>query len=106
AVVDSGGDRTLVVDLAQEAGAIPGVPLFAGRTPEEREREASHIVAGFRHISSEGGETYWGYRLEQVFDVFVRLVEEEGGGFHDLFDLLTDPRRQDAARFSTRRHAA
>jgi DNA helicase HerA-like ATPase len=98
--------RVLAIDVTGGAGRVPGVPLFAGTTAEEREREATHLVASFRHLSSEGGETYWGPRLEQVFDVFVRLVEEEGGGFGDLIELLTDPRRQDAARFSTRRPSA
>ncbi|HXQ48706.1 MAG TPA: DUF87 domain-containing protein, partial [Thermoplasmata archaeon] len=94
-------ERVLAIDVTRPAREIPGVPLFSGITEEEREREAAHLVASFRHVSSEGSETYWGHRLEQLFDVFVRLVEEEGGGFGDLFDLLTDPRRQDAARYST-----
>jgi DNA helicase HerA-like ATPase len=98
--------RVLGIDAGRPLGEIPGVPLFSGSSEEERERESSHLVASFRHLSSEGAETYWGHRLEQVFDVFVRLVEEEGGGFGDLFELLTDPSRRDAARFTTRRHAA
>ncbi|HUI38404.1 MAG TPA: type IV secretion system DNA-binding domain-containing protein [Thermoplasmata archaeon] len=103
---EAGRARVVAVDAARSETEIPGVPLFAGTTPSERERESAHLVASFRHLSAEGAEVYWGHRLEQVFDVFVRLVEEEGGGFADLYELLTDPSRQDAARYTTRRHAA
>jgi hypothetical protein len=98
--------RVLAVDLARPVAEVPGIALFMGAGPDERERESAHVVAALRHLSSEGAETYWGPRLEQVFDVFVRLVAEEGGGFADLLALLTDPNRREAARLATRLEAA
>ncbi|MCI4348806.1 MAG: DUF87 domain-containing protein [Thermoplasmata archaeon] len=96
-------DSLVAVDVGRPEPEIPGVALFPESGTSERERTCAHIVASFRHLSSEGSEVYWGSRLEQLFDVFVRLVEEAGGGLPDLFDLLTDPARRDAARWATRR---
>ncbi len=98
--------RVVAVDTAGPERSIRGVRLFAGTDPAHREREATHLVASLRHLSHDGNELYWGTRLEQVFDVFVRLVEEEDGGFGDLFELLTDPMRREASRLATRRPAA
>ncbi|HEV2428678.1 MAG TPA: hypothetical protein VGV64_02385, partial [Thermoplasmata archaeon] len=98
--------RVTAVDLGRPVGEVPGVPLFAGRTDEAREREVAQLVAGFRHLAADGSEVYWGARLEQLFDLFLRLVEEEGGGFRDLHELLTDRARREAVRWTTRRPVA
>ncbi|HEV2519799.1 MAG TPA: DUF87 domain-containing protein [Thermoplasmata archaeon] len=93
--------RLTAVDATRPVGEIPGIALFSSEEPDGRDREASHLVASLRHLAHEGSEVYWGHRLEQIFDVFVRLVEEENGGFSDLYEMLTDPARRDAARAST-----
>ncbi|HEV2165880.1 MAG TPA: DUF87 domain-containing protein, partial [Thermoplasmata archaeon] len=98
--------RLTAVDVTLPAEEIPGVALFQSARPDERERESAHLVASLRHLSHDGSEVYWGNRLEQVFDVFVRLVEEEHGGFADLYELLSDPARREAARATTRRPVA
>ncbi|MCI4357558.1 MAG: DUF87 domain-containing protein [Thermoplasmata archaeon] len=98
--------RVVAVDAARPTEEIPGVALFSAEGAADREREAAHLVASLRHLSHDGSEVYWGNRLEQVFDVFVRLVEEERGGFADLYELLTDPMRREAARATTRRRVA
>ena len=98
--------RLAAVDVTRPVEEIPGVALFQSVRPDDRERESAHLVASLRHLSHDGSEVYWGNRLEQVFDVFVRLVEEEHGGFADLFELLSNPARRDAARATTRRPVA
>jgi hypothetical protein len=95
--------RVVAVDACAPSRSIRGIALFSGRSPAQRERESAHLVAGLRHLSHDGSELYWGSRLEQVFDVFVRLVEEERGGLSDLYELLTEPARREAARLTTRR---
>ncbi len=99
-------ERLIAIDAARPVEEVAGIALFPSEDPEGREREAAHLVAALRHLSSDGVERYWGHRLEQTFDVFVRLVEEERGGFLDLYELLTDPNRREAARIRTRRRVA
>jgi len=53
-------------------------------------------------LSSEGGETFWGPRLERIFDTMVRAAQDEGGSLLDVHALLTDARRREPCRFSTR----
>jgi hypothetical protein len=60
------------------------------------------VVAAIRRLSSDGDTVYWGFRLERIFDTFVRLVQESGGGLRDLYALLTDPRRRESVRAQTR----
>ncbi|MCI4344196.1 MAG: type IV secretory system conjugative DNA transfer family protein, partial [Thermoplasmata archaeon] len=79
-----------------------GVRIVTGRERPGAERAAAHLVAALRRLSAENGETYWGYRLERLFDAFVRIVQGEGGDLVDLYALLTDERRRDAARLATR----
>jgi DNA helicase HerA-like ATPase len=98
----AGLGRFVAVDAAGPVGRIPGVRLLRAGSPTERDREASHLVAALKRLTGESGDVYWGYRLERTFDTFVRLVQEEGGGLRDLYELLVDPRRRDAARLSTR----
>ncbi len=76
-----------------------GVAALAGAD----DRAADHLVAAVKRLTPDGAEIYWGFRLERIFDVFVRLVLESGGSLLDLYDLLTDADRRDAARLATRR---
>lgn len=79
---------------------VPGVALLGDADPE---RAAAHLVAALKRLSPDGTDLYWGFRLERIFDSFVRLVQEEGGSLADLYGLLTDPARRDTARLATRR---
>lgn len=76
-----------------------GVAALAGAD----DRAADHLVAAVKRLTPDGAEIYWGFRLERIFDVFVRLVLESGGSLLDLYDLLTDADRRDSARLATRR---
>lgn len=67
------------------------------------ERAAAHLVSAVRRLSPDGAEVYWGFRLERLFDAFVRVVQETGGSLLDLYGLLTDPERREVARLATRR---
>lgn len=96
-------ERRAVVglDVADPRG-VHGIALFGADDDRGRAREAAQLVAALRRLSSERGETYWGHRLERIFDVMVRRVQEEGGTLADLHALLTDPARREAARLATR----
>ncbi|MCI4361836.1 MAG: DUF87 domain-containing protein [Thermoplasmata archaeon] len=98
----AGRGRLVAIDASGSPEAIAGVRLLGAGASNEREREAGHLVAALKRLTGESGDVYWGYRLERTFDTFVRLVQEEGGGLRDLYELLVDPRRRDAARLSTR----
>lgn len=100
------GRRHAVValDPTVEEGGGPGVAVLAADGPDER--AAAHVVAALKRLSGDGGEIYWGFRLERIFDTFVRLAQEEGGTLLDVFDLLTDPQRREASRLGTRLAAA
>lgn len=92
--------RTLAVDLA--ARPVPGIAALApGGVPEDR--AAAHLVAALKRLSPDGTDLHWGFRLERIFDSFVRLVQESEGTILDLYGLLTEADRRDAARLRTRR---
>ncbi len=92
--------RTLAVDVTTPP--VPGIAALASGTTHE-DRAAAHLVAALKRLSPDGTELYWGFRLERIFDSFVRLVQESGGSLTDLYGLLTEADRRDAARLSTRR---
>jgi hypothetical protein len=95
-------DRVVAIDPG--AGPTPGIAgLAAGDVPVDR--AAAHFVAAVKRLSPDGSELAWGFRLERIFDTFARLVLETGGSLIDLYALLTDPDRRDAARLATRRAA-
>ncbi|MFI5038209.1 MAG: helicase HerA domain-containing protein, partial [Solirubrobacterales bacterium] len=96
-------ERTVALDAGGAEGTPVGIRVLGAAPPGHREREASHVVAILRRLSSEGSELYWGFRLERIFDSFVRLAQEEGGGLGTVLSLLTDPRRRETARLATRR---
>jgi len=82
---------------------LPPVPGVAALTRDgSRDRAAAHLVAALKRLSPDGTDLYWGFRLERVFDTFVRLALETGGSLTDLYDLLTNPDRRDSARLATR----
>jgi len=90
--------RSVVVDAT-----LPPVPGVAALTSEgPRDRAAAHLVAALKRLTPDGTELYWGFRLERVFDTFARLALESGGSLTDIYDLLTNPDRRDAARLATR----
>jgi hypothetical protein len=108
-VLDLHGDLTpailrnlLPVEREQVVAVDAGVRPVAGisglvRTGSSVDRAAGHFVAAVKRLSPDGGELAWGFRLERIFDTFSRLVLESGGTLVDLYALLTDPRRREAA---------
>lgn len=92
--------RVIVVDASD--GPVPGIAALApaGVDPE---RAAAQLVTALKRLTPDGTDVYWGFRLERIFDTFVRLVQEYDGSLLDLYGLLTDPRRREAARWGTRR---
>jgi hypothetical protein len=80
---------------------VPGISALAHGRDEDR--VAAVLVAAVKRLSADGTDVYWGFRLERIYDTFVRLVLESGGTLVDLYDLLTSEDRRDAARASTRR---
>ncbi|MCI4339935.1 MAG: type IV secretion system DNA-binding domain-containing protein [Thermoplasmata archaeon] len=99
--------RLLAIDASAPPERIPGFSVLEAGEAGGTEAAAADVVAALKRLSSEGGEVYWGFRLERIFDTFVRVVQDEGGSLLDLVDLLTDERRRESARLTTRRpHAA
>jgi DNA helicase HerA-like ATPase len=98
--------RVFAVDAGGTTGArVPGLDLLRTEATA-REAEAAHVVAALKRLTPDGSDMYWGFRLERIFDIFVRLVQEEGGTLRDLAELLGDARRREAARLATRSAAA
>jgi len=94
----SARDRVVCVDLSDRP--VPGIAAIAPSASPER--AAAHLVAALKRLTPDTGEVFWGFRLERIFDSFVRLVQESAGSLLDLQALLTNPDRRDAARLSTR----
>jgi hypothetical protein len=88
--------RVVAVDALDRP--VPGIAGLAG--PDER--AAAHLIAAIKRLTPDGSDVYWGFRLERVFDSFARLVQESGGTLLDLYALLADPDRRDAARLASR----
>jgi hypothetical protein len=84
--------------VAVDAGTRP-VAGLAGLAPSgpSVDRAAGQFVAAVKRLSPDGVDLAWGFRLERIFDTFSRLVLESGGTLLDLYALLTDARRRDAA---------
>ena len=91
-------DRQRVVAVDASRRPVAGVAALADRN----DRAAAQFVAAVKRLSPDGTDVYWGFRLERIFDAFVRLVQESGGTLVDLYALLTDADRRDAARLATR----
>jgi hypothetical protein len=92
-------DRVLAVDASQRP--VTGISVLSGTDGDDR--AAALLVAAVKRLSADGTDVYWGFRLERIFDTFIRLVQESGGTLVDLYDLLTSDDRRDAARLATRR---
>jgi hypothetical protein len=89
----------VAIDLADPP--FPGIAALDPQAPPDR--AAAHLVAALKRLSADGAELHWGFRLERILDSFVRLVQEESGSLTDLYALLTDRDRREAARLRTRR---
>ncbi|MHB8352392.1 MAG: type IV secretion system DNA-binding domain-containing protein, partial [Thermoplasmata archaeon] len=92
--------RVVAIDPTR-AGPVPGVALV-GRDPAHRDVERAHLLAALRRLGADEHGPYWGFRLDRIFDVFLRLTQEEGGSLDHLFGLLTDPAAREMARWRTR----
>ncbi|MGD0587239.1 MAG: hypothetical protein ABSA63_00360 [Thermoplasmata archaeon] len=92
--------RRRVVAVDATLPPVPGIAALVAAG--SRDRAAAHLVAALKRLSPDGTDLYWGFRLERIFDTFVRLAFESGGSLTDLYDLLTNPDRRDAARLATR----
>ncbi len=68
--------KVAAVDVEGAAGTRTGVRILA--PDADGESEAQELVAALKRLSVEGSEVYWGFRLERLFDTFVRLTLEEG----------------------------
>jgi Helicase HerA, central domain len=90
----AGRERVVVVDAGERP--VAGIAGLVG-TDDSVERAAGHFVAAVKRLSPDGADLAWGFRLERIFDTFARLVLDSGGSLTDLYALLTDPRRRDAA---------
>jgi hypothetical protein len=90
-----------VVGIDLSDPPFPGVAAVDPRAPPDR--AAAHLVAALKRLSADGSEIHWGFRLERILDSFVRLVQEADGTLLDLYALLTDRERREAARLRTRR---
>lgn len=95
----SAPERERLVGIDVTRRPVLGLAALGGT----EERAAAHLVAAVKRLSPDGAEVYWGFRLERLFDAFVRVVQETGGSLLDLYDLLTDPERREVARLATRR---
>ncbi len=91
--------RVLAVDASERP--VAGIAALTGTNGDDR--AAGLFVAAVKRLTTDSTDLYWGFRLERIFDTFVRLVQESGGSLLDLFDLLTSADRRDAARLATRR---
>lgn len=97
-LTDEGRRRVVAIDATLPP--VPGVAALA--SVGSTDRAAAHLVAALKRLSPDGTDLYWGFRLERIFDTFVRLALESGGTLTDLYDLLTNPDRREAARLATR----
>jgi hypothetical protein len=94
-------DRLIGVDVTGAPATLPGLSVFGPVPAPDREALVAHLVAALKRLSTENGQTFWGFRLERLFESFLRLVQEQGGDLVDLWQLLTDAHRREAARLRT-----
>ncbi len=92
--------RVVAVDPTRD-GPAPGIALL-GADPARLEAERAHCLAALRRMGADEHGPYWGFRLDRIFDVFLRLAQEAGGSIELLFGLLTDPAAREIARWRTR----
>jgi uncharacterized protein DUF87 len=92
--------KLVTIDLGREELGIPGFAVMGEGSAGLPDGAEAHLVAALKRLSPDGTDLYWGFRLERLFDSFVRIVRAERGTLLDLYALLTDPRRRDAARLT------
>lgn len=96
-------DRARVVGIDPTVpGPIPGLRLLGSASSRSADSERAHLIAALRRLGQEDGTMYWGFRLDRIFDVLLRVVQEQRGDLRDLYALLTDPGRRELARRATR----
>jgi hypothetical protein len=95
--------RNALVAVDVTATRVAGISILASDDSAHADRVGAHLVSALKRLTPDGSDVYWGFRLERIFDSFVRLVSEEGGDLRDLIGLLLDPRRREAAQLATRR---
>lgn len=93
-------DRLVAIDPTR-AGPVPGIALM-GRDPARHDVDRAHLLAALRRLGADEHGPYWGFRMDRIFDVFLRLTQEAGGSLDHLFGLLTDPAAREMARWRTR----
>ena len=96
-------DRARVTALDATHRPSPGINVLAVPPGADPEPVVAHLVAAFKRLSPDGEAIYWGFRMERIFDSFLRLVQEEGGSLVDLASALQNPSRREALRVRTRR---
>jgi hypothetical protein len=95
-------DRARVVAVDAGTRPVAGIAALPPDDPDP-ERAAAQLVAALKRLTPDGTDLYWGFRLERIFDTVVRVVQEQRGSLLDVYALLTDADRRDAARLGTRR---
>lgn len=88
--------------LAIDASGPGPPPAVAIWDDEPGDADIAHVVSTLKRISGEGGELYWGFRLDRIYDTVLRAVAAERGGLLDAYDLLTSERRREATRLASR----
>jgi hypothetical protein len=94
-------NRLVAVDVT--ATQVPGISILAPDESGPPFRVGAHLVSALKRLTPDGSDVYWGFRLERIFDSFVRLVIDEGGDLRDLIGYLLDARRREAALLATGR---
>ncbi len=109
-VLDLHGDLApaIAAALPPEAHATPvaidashrPIPGVAGWNADEGsvDRAAAHFVGAVKRLTPDGTDLAWGFRLERIFDTLARLTVGSRGSLLDLYALLTDRQRREAAR--------
>ncbi|MFZ0891057.1 MAG: DUF87 domain-containing protein [Thermoplasmata archaeon] len=95
--------RNQLVAVDVTANRVAGISILGSDDPAHGHRVGAHLVSALKRLTPDGSDVYWGFRLERIFDSFVRLVLDEGGDLRDLIGLLLDPRRREAAQLATDR---
>ncbi len=93
--------RLVAVDAGAAAGGFPGFSVFGPTAAKDQPAAVAHLVAALKRLTPDGTEIYWGFRMERLFETFLRIVQESDGDLVDLWSLLTDRRRREAARLAT-----
>ncbi|MFZ1022803.1 MAG: DUF87 domain-containing protein [Thermoplasmata archaeon] len=95
--------RNQLVAVDVTAAQVAGISILGPDDSAHSYRIGAHLVSALKRLTPDGSDVYWGFRLERIFDSFVRLVIDEGGDLRDLIGLLLDPRRREAAQLATSR---